>query len=722
MLRFAIACAAGLSFATFSSAQDAPSSETSAPAAEKTPAEFINLALREMASGDWTTARTIASGAGPEGATFVTWRLLRDGGGRFEDYARFIAANPNWPMMDRIRAEGEKKMPRSIAAQSVLDYLGEHEPQTGIGVLRLADALRATGRTDEAKALLIEAWQTMPLTDAVYDRMLRENRTLLAPHHETRIDTMLWRGRITDAQRLISRLDEDWQALARARIALRRNSGNLDALIEAVPEELANHPGLAYERFRWRMGKGLTDNAIELLVAQSTSAEALGQPQAWSNQRRQIARRAMRADNIDLAYTLASTHFTTSGIAFTDLEWLSGYLALRKMDDPVTAYRHFSNLDRTARTPISIGRAGYWQGRALDEIGAVNAAQTAYRRAGQYQTAFYGLLAAQKANMPADQSLAGTDRFGDWRTADWAQTDVAKVAMWLEEAGRRSMAEVFFLRLSDDLDRTELGQLSHLLTERGASHIAVRVGKRAAERGIVLPEIYFPLHPLADERMDVPQSLALAIARRESEFDPVVSSPVGAQGLMQLMPATAREVSGWLGEPYVKARLTTDPPYNARLGIAYLEWLKGRMGNTPVMIAAGYNAGPGRPLRWTDTEGDPRLEGVDAVDWIEHIPFRETRNYVMRVTESMPVYEARLTGRANPVDFEQLIKGIKPITRPNARPSARDVDVLVADQDRGLDTFRPQARPVAQGSVSTQGPTPIFEIAPNPPEDAPATE
>ncbi|MFQ6553599.1 transglycosylase SLT domain-containing protein [Aestuariibius insulae] len=722
MLRFAIACAAGLSITFPSFAQDGQTGETEETVVEQTPADFINLALREMASGDWTTARTVASGAGPEGATFVTWRLLRDGGGRFQDYASFIRANPGWPQMDRIRAEGEKKMPRSIAAQDVLDFIGETEPQTGIGVLRLADAYRATDRPSEAEALLIKAWQTMPLTDAVYDRMLRENGAILAPHHETRVDNMLWRGRITDAQRLISRLDEDWQALAKARIALRRNSGNLDALIEDVPEELADHPGLAYERFRWRMAKGLTDDAIELLAAHSTSAEKLGQPQAWSNQRRQIARAAMRSGEDDLAYILASNHFTESGIAFTDLEWLSGYLALRKMDDPITAYRHFSNLDRTARTPISIGRAGYWQGRALDEIGAVNAAQIAYRRAGQYQTAFYGLLAAQRANLPADQALAGTERFGDWRAADWAQTDVAKVAMWLEEAGRRSMAEVFFLRLSDDLDRTGLGQLGHLLTERGASHIAVRVGKRAAERGIVLPEIYFPLHPLAEEDMNVPQSLALAIARRESEFDPVVSSPVGAQGLMQLMPATAREVSGWLGEPYLKAKLTTDPPYNARLGIAYLEWLKGRMGNTPAMIAAGYNAGPGRPLRWTDTFGDPRLDDVDAVDWIEHIPFRETRNYVMRVTESMPVYEARLTGRVNPVDFEQLIKGIKPITRPTARPSARDVDVLVAEQDRGLETFRPQARPTVQGSVSTQGPTPAFEIRPNSPEDAPATE
>ncbi|MEO0903525.1 MAG: lytic transglycosylase domain-containing protein, partial [Pseudomonadota bacterium] len=173
---------------------------------------------------------------------------------------------------------------------------------------------------------------------------------------------------------------------------------------------------------------------------------------------------------------------------------------------------------------------------------------------------------------------------------------------------------------------------------------------------------------LAEMDLPVDPSLALSIARRESEFNEGIASPVGALGLMQVMPATAREVAGNLGLPYARGRLTTDWRYNAALGGAYLAFLEEEFGPSPVMIAAGYNAGPGRPFSWMDERGDPRLLEMDVVDWIEHIPFRETRNYVMRVTESIPIYEARLTGQTGPVRFTELLIGKKPLLRPRARP------------------------------------------------------
>jgi soluble lytic murein transglycosylase len=170
--------------------------------------------------------------------------------------------------------------------------------------------------------------------------------------------------------------------------------------------------------------------------------------------------------------------------------------------------------------------------------------------------------------------------------------------------------------------------------------------------------------------MDLPvdPALALSIARRESEFNTGIASPVGALGLMQVMPATAEEVAGWLNLPYSRARLTSDWQYNATLGAAYLAYLQDEFGPSPVMIAAGYNAGPSRPRAWIRERGDPRLRQMDVVDWIEHIPFVETRNYVQRVTESLPVYQARLSGQAGPVQFTALLIGQKPVLRPVARP------------------------------------------------------
>jgi len=187
-------------------------------------------------------------------------------------------------------------------------------------------------------------------------------------------------------------------------------------------------------------------------------------------------------------------------------------------------------------------------------------------------------------------------------------------------------------------------------------YIQLRVAKRAAGRGIVNERAYFPLTAIdVAGRPDVSPELALAIARRESEFNPEVVSPAGARGLMQVMPGTAQDTAGALGMDYSLARLTADPDYNAILGTAYLQKLRDRFGGATILVAAGYNAGPGRPLEWIDRFGDPRDASVDPVDWIEQIPFRETRNYVMRVMESLAPYRARLAGEPVPLTLDRDI-------------------------------------------------------------------
>jgi soluble lytic murein transglycosylase len=224
-------------------------------------------------------------------------------------------------------------------------------------------------------------------------------------------------------------------------------------------------------------------------------------------------------------------------------------------------------------------------------------------------------------------------------------------------------------------------------------HLAVLAGKAAAERGVVVAAAAFPLHPLADGDWPVGADLALSIARRESEFNAGVSSPVGARGLMQVMPATAREVAGWLGMPYSEARLT-EWEYNALLGTRYLQMLEETFGTSPVLIAAGYNAGPGRPRAWMAERGDVRDPAVDVVDWIEHIPFAETRTYVMRVAEGLPVYRARLSGEAGPVAFTALLRGERPFVRPLARPEREAAVGRLSTSDVAPSpSLRPRARP-----------------------------
>jgi soluble lytic murein transglycosylase len=267
---------------------------------------------------------------------------------------------------------------------------------------------------------------------------------------------------------------------------------------------------------------------------------------------------------------------------------------------------------------------------------------------------------------------------------------------------------LFFRDAAADMTRQEIGQLGALFMDLGEPFYTVLIAKTAVQGDLLVQDAYFPVHPMADLDLPVEPALALAIARQESEFRTDAGSSVGALGLMQLMPATAQEVAGWLDMPYSLSRLTTDWAYNTTLGSEYLAYLTREFGNSPVMIAAGYNAGPSRPKSWITERGDPRRsvlnpDPVDVIDWIEHIPFRETRNYVMRVTEGIPVYRARLTGQIGPVRFMDILVGEAPVIRPVARPS-RTVDAV---QDAILEAAPTQLRPPVRraGEVEPAPPT-----------------
>ena len=324
----------------------------------------------------------------------------------------------------------------------------------------------------------------------------------------------------------------------------------------------------------------------------------------------------------------------------------------------------------------------YWIGRAHEVMRQPDLAADAFTLAAEHQTAFYGLLASEKLGRALDPVWAQPPIIP--QTDVFAQ-DLTKAAFLLLAAGERGHAVTFFADLGATLEPGALAQVGAALDEMDEQYYTLLLGKRALRRGVMVPQNYFPIHDLAAMDLPVDPALALSIARRESEFNIGIGSPVGALGLMQLMPGTAEEVAGILDMPYQRVRLTNDWEYNATLGSKYLAMLTEEFGPTPVMIAAGYNAGPSRPKIWTDERGDPRLREMDVVDWIEHIPFRETRNYVMRVTESLPVYRARLTGQAGPVVFTPLLIGEKPLLRPRARP--------VPKPPEETPSMRPIARP-----------------------------
>lgn len=420
----------------------------------------------------------------------------------------------------------------------------------------------------------------------------------------------------------------------------------------------------SYNAFRKLYGAKKYDEAAVYLGDVTQHLDRLGVPSVWADRRRRLARRALRMGDARLAYRLASQHFlnASNGYNYADLEWLAGWISLRYLNDPGRATGHFERFAASVETPISLGRAGYWAGRAHEALGNRAEAERWYGLGAQHQTSFYGQLAAAKIGAPGDQEIA-KQTLTNWRTHPALSTDDVRAAALLHYAGEDRLAFATFSALGSVIEgEAALSALGSLTLDLGKPHYAVRIAKAAARKGIVLPPIYYPLHDLAGYADRVEPALAMSIARQETELNPEAVSPAGARGLMQLMPATAKRVAGWIDEEYSRSRLTQDWRYNARLGQTYLARRTNQFNGSYVMAAAAYNAGAHRVDQWIGSYGDPRLRGStleDMIDWMETIPFRETRNYVQRVMEGLYVYRARLTGRAGPMTIEQdLMRGV----------------------------------------------------------------
>ena len=607
---------------------------------------------------DWAEASSRAQGAGAVGADVIEWQRLRAGEGLLGEYEAFLARRPDWPGLPYLKAAGEVAVARSTDPDRVLQYFGGEAPAKAAGILALTAALEAKGRHAEAVEAATIGWTKLKFTADEQAHLLDTYGPDLRVAHELRLDRILWDGnRADEGARMLPLVSKDWAALGKARLALRADKDGVSALVNAVPKALKDDPGLAFERFLFRMRHDNYADAAALIVDRSASAQGLGDPMAWAAKRADLARILMRKGEPKSAYRVASTHPLTDLGDMGDLEFLSGFIALRKLNDPARALQHFERL-AGATTPISQARAQYWLGRALEASGDKTKARSAYGKAANYQTSYYGMLAAEKLGLTLDESLlSNAPPAGSWKGAGYAKSSVLEAAARMAAAGNEQLSARFMLHLGESLSDAELGTLAGLALDLGQYRSAVLIAKAATERGLVFPSAYFPVPDMIPESLPVSRALALSIARRESEFDPEARSPAGALGLMQMLPATAAEVAKDQGIKFSKAKLASDPAYNATLGAAYLKELVDQFGPSVALVASGYNAGPGRPRGWVDAFGDPRLASTDVVDWVEMIPFTETRTYVMRVVEGVVIYRAKLRGTAGPVNISDELTG-----------------------------------------------------------------
>lgn len=605
------------------------------------------LAFTAVDAGNWDEALRLGKrGRNPLPYKVIQWLYYTEprSGAAFDAIAYFIRGHPQWPGERLLRRRAEEALdPDRLPDQEILAWFQAYPPVGIEGTIAYAGALERTGRPHEAGDLVRTFWTDGSFGSSQERGFLRRfGRHLTAREHRRRLDRLLWERQAGAAQRLLKHVSEDQRKLADARIRLMRQKAGVDAAVKRVPAHLANDPGLLFERMRWRRRKGLIDGAFDIL---DNPPPNLVDPDAWWKERNFLTREAMDRGDISLAYRVARDHRMDGGIGFATSEFLAGWISTRFLHDHPAGYRHFARLYRGVTFPISLSRGSYWAGRAAESAGDARLAIGWYETAAQFATTYYGQLAAAKlgTHVTLPTPRAPTPSALERRT--FHAREMVQVIELLAGLGEFERIDPFFTRLAKSMDRPgEYVLLARLAEWAGRQDLALRAAKNAARVGVTLLDHSYPIVRLPDHVRQPEAALILALIRQESAYNPRAISRAGARGMMQLMPGTARAMAKRLGLAYSKAKLTEDVDYNITLGSSYLQGLLEKFDGSYIMALAAYNAGPGRVVDWVERNGHPHRPDVDPVDWVEMIPFSETRNYVQRILESVQVYRHRLSG------------------------------------------------------------------------------
>ena len=572
--------------------------------------------------------------------TVLQWlRLVHSGEDiQFNEIKTFLDAHPVWPKRGKLLSRAEVKLDDKVDLAIRLAWFDINPPRTTKGRLTWIKTLNQAGRSEDHRAAVRYTWLESRFSRSQQRSFLRKYGKHIEPKlHWNRLDRLLWLGRTSAARTTMPLVSKKRRHLAEARIRLRRMSGGVDEAIRRVPVALRSDPGLIYERLRWRHRRGMKDKARDLLWDVPVEQEF---PYLWWRERARQVRYALDEGRVDDAYLLAASHIQREGRALADAQWHAGWVALRFNDKTREAAHYFAALYAGVTTPISRARGAYWAGRAMEASGTKTEANKWYRLAMRHPTTFYGQLASDKLpsiirSLPKEP-ITRAQAFDDVNLNPLAET---VQALW--DVGQIKLSRTFLrtlaLAANTRNDAAAIAKLAHSL---GQTDIAVYAARHAARRGFILIGAGYPIITLPPGS-ELEPALTHAIIRQESGFDESARSRAGALGLMQLMPRTARQVSKGLKLRYSRARLTTEPTYNIRLGSRYLQTQLNDFNGSYVLALAAYNAGPHRVRRWIKERGDPRQPGVDVIDWIERIPFSETRNYVQRVLEGLHVYRLR---------------------------------------------------------------------------------
>ncbi len=600
--------------------------------------------VRARKPGDATQAAAALSD--PVARKLAEWVILRseNNGAPVERYRAFVEANPSWPSQTFLRRRIEAALwddHRNDA--TVLSWFENEKPLSAKGRFSLARALIARGDRAGAERLLREAWRFDSMSADTEETAMDLFGALLTPgDQKARMDSLLYGSDHEAAMRAAKRIGQ--VELAKARIASFKKASNAKALLDAVPHELHGDPGYMFSRIQLLRREEKFQEAAQLMLAAPRDPNRLYNLDEWWVERRLLARKMLDVGEHRNAYLIArDAALPARDIYKTEQEFTAGWIALRFLHDPTTAAQHFARIGVGSVNPTTLARAGYWQGRAAEASGRTQDARRAYASAAEQSTSYYGQLARAKLGLPQIE-LNGAPSS---RSRGIERLEVVRAVQLLYALDEREMVIPVLGDMGENGDPDVLLGLGELASRNGDARGMLLLGKAALNRGLPFDFYAYPvvgIPPYKPIGPEVEQSIVFAIARQESAFNPAVVSPAQAYGLMQVTPDAGRYVCKRHGATFDLARMKTDPVYNTALGAAELGGLIEDYRGSYIMTFAAYNAGRGSVKKWVERYGDPRDPKVDAVDWVEQIPFSETRNYVQRIMENLQVYRARFGG------------------------------------------------------------------------------
>jgi soluble lytic murein transglycosylase len=625
----------------------------------------LAVALKLIANGDYAGATLAAYGLPNRvDVKIVDWLIAISGdqavpSSRIAEVSKRLA---DWPGQALLRLRYEQAIAREKpAAADLIKALGGTKPTSEEAAVILARAYRDTGRREEAAAVIRDLWMRTTLSEAAEKRVLNEFSDLLTvADHKMRMDRLLYAGFSDAGTRAAKQLDADQQALAKAVVAVIKGQSTALKGLDALSAAAKKDPLAIYSRVQTLRRTNRYRDAGNLLVAAPADAKALVDPDAWWVERRLVSRVLVTSD-AKLAYRIATGHGGESAALRAEAEFHAGWYALEFLHEPATAAKHFAAVGQASSAPLSASRSEYWQARAAAAAGDKTEAAVHYERAAAYPTTYHGQLALARLGRPL-VTLASPPPPDATVTARFAGRELVQVIEHLTNEGVTNQINLFYRALASTLtDPAELALLAKLADNNGEHQLSLQVGVAAAGRTAQASSLAFPVAAIPAPAVPpkVEWALVYAVARQESSFNVDAASSAGALGLLQLLPDTARDAARQIGLAYSKDRLTTDAGYNATLGAVHLAGLVADYGGSYVLALAAYNAGAGRVTAWIKTYGDPRDPKIDVVNWIERIPFTETRNYVQRVMENLQAYRARLGAPAVSIetDLKRVTRG-----------------------------------------------------------------